>query len=114
MSPPQFAVGNIPRLAVSPLAGRYDKDHPSPKRTSGPKAIADYVWAFLWNKRAEMSLLMANIDLLSTKGSGIGAAFQPLFDSVTGGSRCALLLLIGAVGIFSSICTSNNTSLTRL
>lgn len=63
--------------------------------------------------RAEMSSLMASIDLLRPpKDRGFGAQLQPLFDSVTGGSRHALLLLMGAVGLLLFIACSNVASLT--
>src|SRR2546429_237266 len=58
--------------------------------------------------QAEMSTLMASIDLLRPpKDRGFGAQVQPLFDSVTGGSRHALLLLMGAVGLLLLIACSN-------
>jgi len=58
--------------------------------------------------QAEMSSLMASIDLLRPpKDRGFGAQVQPLFDSVTGGSRHALLLLMGAVGLLLLIACSN-------
>jgi predicted permease len=62
--------------------------------------------------QAEMSTLMASIDLLRPpKDRGFGAQVQPLFDSVTGGSRHALLLLMGAVGLLLCIVCSNVSSL---
>src|SRR5437870_12754362 len=62
--------------------------------------------------QAEMSSLMASIDLLRPpKDRGFGAQVQPLFDSVTGGSRHALLLLMGAVGLLLFIVCSNVSSL---
>lgn len=58
--------------------------------------------------QAEMSSLMASIDLLRPpKDRGFGARVQPMFDSVTGGSRHALLLLMGAVGFLLLIACSN-------
>src|SRR5215468_7381172 len=63
--------------------------------------------------QAEMSTLMASIDLLRPpKDRGFGAQVQPLFDSVTGSSRHALLLLLGAVGVFLLIACSNVAGLT--
>jgi putative ABC transport system permease protein len=62
--------------------------------------------------QAETSTLMASIDLLRPpKDRGFGAQVQPLFDSVTGGSRHALLLLMGAVGMLLLIACSNVSSL---
>jgi predicted permease len=62
--------------------------------------------------QAEMSTLMASIDLLRPpKDRGFGAQVQPLFDSVTGGSRHALLLLMGAAGLLLLIACSNVSSL---
>jgi putative ABC transport system permease protein len=62
--------------------------------------------------QAEMSSLMASIDLLRPpKDRGFGAEVQPLFDSVTGGSRRALLLLMGAVELLLLIVCSNVASL---
>ena len=58
--------------------------------------------------QAEMRSLMASIDLLRPpKERGFGAEVQPLFDSVTGGSRHALLLLMGAVGLLLLIACGN-------
>jgi len=65
--------------------------------------------------QAEMSTLMASIDLLRPpKDRGFGAQVQPLFDSVTGGSRHALLLLMGAVALLLFIACSNVASLTMV
>src|SRR5215831_13076018 len=62
--------------------------------------------------QAEMSALMASIDLQRPpKDRGYGAQVQPLFDSVTGGSRHALVLLLGAVGLLLLIASSNVSSL---
>jgi len=62
--------------------------------------------------QAEMSALMASIDLQRPpKDRGFGAQVQPLFDSVTGGSRHALVLLLGAVGLLLLIACSNVSSL---
>ena len=62
--------------------------------------------------QSEMSTLMAGIDLLRPpKDRGFGAQVQPLFDSVTGGSRHALVLLLGAVGLLLLIACSNVSSL---
>lgn len=58
--------------------------------------------------QAEMSSLMASIDLLRPpKDRGFGAQVQPMFDSVTGGSRHALLLMMGAVGLLLLIACIN-------
>ena len=58
--------------------------------------------------QADMSTLMARIDLLRpVKDRGFGARVVPLFDSVTGGSRRALLLLMGAVGLLLLITCGN-------
>ena len=65
--------------------------------------------------QAEMSTLMASIDLLRPpKDRGFGAQLQPLFDSVTGGSRHALLLLMGAVAFLLFIACSNVAGLTMV
>lgn len=65
--------------------------------------------------QAEMGTLMASIDLLRPpKDRGFGAQLQPLFDSVTGGSRHALLLLMGAVALLLFIACSNVASLTMV
>jgi predicted permease len=62
--------------------------------------------------QAEMRSLMASIDLLRPlKDRGFGAQVQPLLDSVTGGSRHAVLLLMGAVGLLLFIACSNVASL---
>lgn len=62
--------------------------------------------------QAEMSSLMASIDLLRPpKDRGFGAQVQPMFDSVTGGSRHVLLLLLGAVGFLLLIACSNMAGL---
>jgi predicted permease len=64
--------------------------------------------------QAEMRSLMASIDLLRPpKDRGFGAAVQPLFDSVTGGSRHALLLLLGAVGLLLLIACSASLTMVR-
>jgi putative ABC transport system permease protein len=58
--------------------------------------------------QAEINTLMAAIDLLRpVSDRGFGARLQPLFDSVTGGSRNVLLLLTGAVGLFLIVACSN-------
>lgn len=62
--------------------------------------------------QAEMRSLMASIDLLRPpKDRGFGAQVQPLLDAMTGGSRHALLLLMGAVGLLLFIACSNVASL---
>ena len=62
--------------------------------------------------QAEMNSLMASIDLLRPpKDRGFGAQIQPLLDSMTGGSRRALLLQMGAVGLLLFIACSNVASL---
>jgi putative ABC transport system permease protein len=62
--------------------------------------------------QAEMSSLMASIDLLRPpKDRGFGAEVQPLFDSATGASRYALMLMVGAVGLLLLIVCSNVASL---
>ena len=58
--------------------------------------------------QADMSTLMARIDLLRpVKDRGFGAKVVTLFDSVTGRSRRALLLLMGAVGLLLLIACGN-------
>lgn len=65
--------------------------------------------------QAEMSTLMASMDLLRPPNDrGFGAQVQPLFDSVTAGSRHVLLLLMGAVGSLLFIACSNVASLTMV
>jgi putative ABC transport system permease protein len=62
--------------------------------------------------RAEMSQLMARIDLLRPASDrGFGAQVMPFVDSVTGGPRHALLVLIGAAGLLLLIACSNVASL---
>src|SRR5215472_8140753 len=62
--------------------------------------------------QAEMSSLMASIDLLRPpKDRGFSARVQPMFDSVTGGSRHVLLLLLGAVGFLLLIACSSAAGL---
>ena len=58
--------------------------------------------------QAEMRALMASIDLLRPpKDRGFGAQVQPMFDSVTSGSRRVLLLLMVAVAFLLLIACSN-------
>jgi len=58
--------------------------------------------------QAEISTLMATIDLQRpVSDQGFGAKLQPFFDSVTGSSRHALLLLMGAAGLLLLIACSN-------
>lgn len=65
--------------------------------------------------QTEMSTLMASVDLLRPpRDRGFGAQLQPLFDSVTGGSRHALFLLMGAVALLLFIACSNVASLTMV
>ena len=62
--------------------------------------------------QAEMSVLMTKIDALRpTKDQGFGALVKPFVASVTGGSRRALLLLMGAVTFLMLIACSNVASL---
>lgn len=62
--------------------------------------------------QAEMSALMAKVDLLRPAGDrGYGARVMPFVDSVTGGSRRSLLLLMGAVGRLLIIARNNLASL---
>lgn len=65
--------------------------------------------------QSEVASLMASIDLLRpTNDRGFGALIQPLSDSVTGGSRRALQLLMGAVGLLLLIACSNVAGLTMV
>ena len=62
--------------------------------------------------QAEMSTLMAKIDLLRpVKDQGFGALVIPFVASVTGAPRHALLLLMGAVTLLLLITCSNVASL---
>ena len=62
--------------------------------------------------QAEMSALMVKIDSLRpAKDRGFGALVKPLVASVTGGSRRALLILMGAVAFLMLIASSNVASL---
>jgi len=66
----------------------------------------------LGQAQAEISALMTKIDALRpTKDQGFGALVKPFVASVTGGSRRALLLLMGAVTFLMLIACSNVASL---